>query len=163
MNIVWILVCDSAHARLYETHSGNSAWKLVQSLRHPESQTKGSDLVTDGAGSRSSEGASVNHNARAPTSSPKEVEKGHFAHTLSKLLDEALRAGRFSRWVLAAAPHFLGLLKNELTPELERHLMHTVDKDLTHLGTAELSARLHDQLRVPVQDIEVVAPPPAHH
>ena len=163
MNIVWILVCDAAHARLYESHSGTAEWKLVQSLRHPESQAKGSDLVTDGSGARSSEGASVHHNALAPTSSPKEVEKGHFAHTLAKMLNEAMRAGRFSRWVLAAPPHFLGLLKKELTPELERHLMHTVDKDLNHLGTAELSARLHDQLRVPVQDIDVVAPPPAHH
>jgi len=163
MNIVWILVCDSAHARLYETRPREPAWKLVQSLRHPESQAKGSDLVTDGSGSRSSQGASVHHNALAPASSPKEVEKGHFAHTLSKILDQAMRSRRFSHWVLVAPPHFMGLLKKELTPELEKHLMHAVDKDLTNLGTDELSARLLEQVRVPVQDREVTAPTSAHH
>jgi protein required for attachment to host cells len=74
-----------------------------------------------------------------------------------------MRSRRFSHWVLVAPPHFMGLLKKELTPELEKHLMHTVDKDLTNLGTDELSARLLEQVRVPVQDREVTAPTSAHH
>jgi protein required for attachment to host cells len=155
MNIVWILVCDSVHARLYETRTEEPKWKLVETLRHEGSRAKAHDLVTDDAGSRSSRGASVHHNALAPASLPKEVEKQHFAHTIGKTLDQAMRSGRFFRWVLVAPPHFVGLLKSELTSELEKHLLHTVDKDFTHYGADELLDRLQEAVKIPLDQRQV--------
>jgi protein required for attachment to host cells len=155
MNTIWILVCDAAHARTYETHTGESTWKLVESIRHDDSRAKTSDLVSDDAGSRSSQGASAHHNALAPASFPKEVEKEHFAHSLGKTLDQAMRSNRFFRWVLVAPPHFVGLMKKELTPELRKHLMHVVDKDFTHYGVPELMDRLRDVVSIPVDERQV--------
>lgn len=98
----------------------------------------------------------MHHNALAPSSSPKDVEKGHFAHTLATMLDRAMRARRFDRWALVAPPHFLGMLKNELTPELQKHLMGTVDKDLTHVDAADLPERLRDVVRIPAEEADIV-------
>jgi protein required for attachment to host cells len=149
MDTVWIFVCDSARARLFETRGEGSSWQLLETLTHEESRAKAAELASDHAGRRSSEGASVHHNALAPASSPKEVEKHSFAQSLASTLDRGMRARRFLRWVLVAPPHFVGLVKAELTPELEKHLLATVDKDLAGLETSELVARLKDVARLP--------------
>ena len=156
MNSVWVLVCDAAKARFFEVPGGNGAWTLLELETHEESRSKASGLVSDSSGTRSSEGASSHHNALAPASSPKEVEKEHFAHSLGTQLDQAMRSGRFHRWVLVAPPHFAGLVRKELTPELQKHLMATVDKDLSHLQKSELAEKLRDTVRLPLDQQEVV-------
>ena len=126
MNTVWILVCDAARGRLFETRGNDASWKLLDVFTHGESRSQAADVT-------------------------KEVEKFHFGHTLATMLDQAMRSQRFDRLVLVSPPHFLGMLKKELTPELEKHLMISVDKDLTHIDAAELVERLRDTVRVPAQ------------
>jgi protein required for attachment to host cells len=72
------------------------------------------------------------------------------------MLDRAMRSARFRKWVLVAPPHFLGLMRKELTSELEKHLMTTVDKDFNDLAVHELSERLRDAVRVPVNEQESI-------
>ena len=156
MNNVWVLVCDAAKARVFEIRHGNPKWHAVELVLHEGSRSKASELVGGPSGSRSSEGRSVHHNALAPASSPKEVEKDGFAHTLATTLDQAMRSARFRKWVLVALPHFLGLMRKEITSELEKHLLTTVDKDFNDLAVHELSERLGDAVRVPVSDRESI-------
>ena len=155
MNTVWILVCDSSRARLFEAVDGEPAWRMIDVLGHAESRSKASELVSDHAGQRSSEGASTHHDALAPSSDPKEVEKGRFVHSLATRLDEAMRTRLFHRWVLVAPPHTLGMLKAEMTHELEKHLMATVDKDLTHFDAPLLAERLRETVRIPAHQREI--------
>jgi protein required for attachment to host cells len=153
MNNVWILVCDSARARFFEIPGVGAAWRLVSEVTHEESRSKADALVGDRSGSRSSQGASAHHNALAPASSPKEVEKARFAHALGGTLDQAMRSARFHRWVLVAPPHFVGLVNGELTTELKKHLMATVEKDLSGLAVHELADRLKEAVRIPVDQL----------
>jgi protein required for attachment to host cells len=156
VNNVWVLVCDAAKARIFEIRQEDPAWHVVDVVLHEGSRRKASELVGGRSGSRSSEGRSVHHNALAPASSPKEVEKDGFAHTLATTLDQAMRSARFGKWVLVAPPHFLGLMRKELTSELEKHLLTTVDKDFNDLDVHELSGRLRDAVRVPDADRESI-------
>jgi len=156
MNTVWILVCDSSRARIFEAHDGEPAWRVVDVLGHAESRSKASELVSDHGGQRSSEGASTHHNALAPSSDPRDVEKGRFIHSLATKLDEAMRTRAFHRWVLVAPPHTLGMLKAELTRELEKHLLATIDKDLTHFDAPTLAERLRETIRIPPDQREVI-------
>jgi protein required for attachment to host cells len=149
---VWVLVCDAAKARVFEIRAGDPTWHCVDLVIHEASRSKASELVGSPSGTRSPEGGSVHHNALAPASSPKEVEKGGFAHTLATTLDRAMRSARFQRWVLVAPPHFLGLMRKELTGELEKHLMKTVDKDFNDLAVHDLSERLGDAVRAAGND-----------
>jgi protein required for attachment to host cells len=162
MNTVWVLVCDAARGRLLEVGEGDASWHQVEAFAHEESRSKASELVTDHSGRSSSEGGSVHHNALAPSSSPKEVEQRHFAHTLATAIDQAARAKRFKKWVLVAPPHFLGMLKKELTAEAAASLLSTVDKDLTHLELRDVATQLHDAVRIPPDQREVVREPRKH-
>jgi protein required for attachment to host cells len=156
MNMVWVLVCDAARGRLFEVRDGERSWHLVETFTHEASRSKSSELSTDHTGRSASKGASVHHNALAPTTTPKEVEQGHFAHELGVMLDLAMRTKRLKRWVLAAPPHFLGMLKKELSPELVESLMATVDKDLSRHDLPELAQHLRDAVRIPLDQRDVV-------
>jgi protein required for attachment to host cells len=156
MNTVWILVCDAAKSRLFEMHPGEPAWTLRQTTIHEGSRSKSSELVSDASGSRSSEGASVRHNALAPASTPKEVAKSSFAHSLVKAMDHWVRSGELREWVLVAPPHFLGLVKSELTPALKKHLLTSVNKDFSHVGAPELADSLRDIVRAASNRMESV-------
>jgi protein required for attachment to host cells len=129
---------------LFETRDNERPWTLLEVLSHAESRSKARELVSDHLGQRSSQGAAVHHNALAPASSPKDTEKAHFGHMLAAMLDQGLRSQRFDQWVLVSPPHFLGMLRNLLTPELQKHLSASVAKDLTHIDAADLHARLQD-------------------
>jgi protein required for attachment to host cells len=162
MNTVWVMVCDAARGRLFDVRGDEPSWHLIETFKHDESRRKSSELVGDRSGRSSSQGASVHHNALAPASTPKEVEQGHFAHTLATMLDQAMRSKRFRRWVLVSPPHFLGILKSELTPALLENLMTTVDKDLSHLDSHALAAHLGDAVRVPADQRDVIREPTKH-
>jgi protein required for attachment to host cells len=151
MNTVLVLVCDSARARFFEIRDDDPSWRDVGHDAHDASRSKAADLVSDHSGRRSSEGGSVHHNALAPASSPKEIEKEHFAHSLGKTLDQWSRSGRFRWWVLVAPPHFVGLMKKELTSELTKHLIATVDKEMSQFSVSQLAERLRDSVRIAME------------
>lgn len=157
MHTVCVLVCDSARARFFEVRGGGP-WQLVSEVRHEGSRSKASGLVGDRAGSRSSEGASVHHNALAPASSPKDVEKKRFAHSLGRTLDQGMRSGRFQRWVLVAPPRVAGLVEKELTVELKKHLVATLAKDMSHTDSREVAEALRDTVRLPLDEQEIMRP-----
>jgi protein required for attachment to host cells len=125
-------------------------------MTHEESRMKTSALASDRAGGRSAEGASVHHDALAPASDPKEVEKEAFAAALVDLLDQALRSQRFARWVLVAPPHLVGVIKGKLTKELAKHLGATVEKELADLDGHAVEERLRDAVRIPADERDVV-------
>jgi protein required for attachment to host cells len=152
VNNVWVVVCDAAKARFFDVADGEPAWRLTREMKHEASRSKAKDLVSDHSGRRSSEGASVHHNALAPGASPKEIEKEHFGHTLVGVLDHGQRSAQFGHWVLVAPPHFAGLIAKELTPQLKKHLLATVDKDLCHLDSKELAVKLRDSVRLAVDE-----------
>ena len=136
MNTVWVLVCDAGRARFFEINGDNPTWNLVSETLHEGGTPTGGAM--------------------------KDTEKSQFAHALGKTLDEAMRTSRFAHWVLVAPPHFVGLVKKELTSQLEKHLMATVDKDFAHLAVSDISERLHDTVRIPLDQRDDIREPVKH-
>ena len=121
---VWVLVCDASRAMFFQIRDGEAAWHLINVASHPASTSAGPEH--DG-----------------------ELERHRFARWLVDTLDRALRAARFRRFVLVAPPHFGDLVKKALTPDLERLLMATVDKDLVHLSMQSMTENLRGAIRIP--------------
>ncbi|HUI26373.1 MAG TPA: host attachment protein [Candidatus Kryptonia bacterium] len=145
-NTTWILVSDASRARLFATTGKLKPWTLVQELDHPKSRLKGQDITTDKAGRmRQSFGAGSRPAMASPTST-KEVEAEHFTQELAALLESGHGRNEFSRLVLVAPPHFLGLLRKLLSPPLIKRIAATIDKDLTQLHERDLPERLADVL-----------------
>jgi protein required for attachment to host cells len=156
MNTIWLLVCDACRGRLFRVRDDGSPWELVDSFSHDASRSKASELASDRQGRSAPRGDSVHRNALAPASSLKERETDHFVQTLVTALERGLNAHAFHRWVLVAPPHFLGKLKNGIGPELSKHLLATLDKELSEREVPELRDRLHEFLRIPPNQREVL-------
>ena len=142
--ILWILVCDASRARLFQMEQADRL-ELLEELEHPASRARIRDLMADANGRKPNGQAGHRNNHRpgaAPDTDAKEVEAMKFAQELAERLDKGRVERQFDRLVLAAPPHFLGLLKATLDDQVQKRLAHTVDKDLTGIQARELPERL---------------------
>jgi protein required for attachment to host cells len=151
----YVLIADASRARLFQQAAQHFA--LLETFDHQPSRVRNQDLVEDTNG-RKPAGPSVgaNYGGRsvsrgvgrpgvAPDTEPKEVEAEKFAHELATMLADTLR-DQEDRLVLAAPPHFLGLLKKTLSASVVKRVELTVDKDLTKVEGRELADRMHKEL-----------------
>jgi protein required for attachment to host cells len=74
---------------------------------------------------------------------PREQEDIRFAAELADHLQEGFNKGSYDALYIAAAPHFLGLLRNAVSEGVAAKLKGDLDKDLTRLGEAEIREHLH--------------------
>jgi protein required for attachment to host cells len=136
-SITWVLVTDASRARIFEVNARAKGWKLVRELAHPESRAHGRDIVSDKAGH-------TNLSAMEPPTPPKEVEAEHFAGDLAAQLTRGLGPSGYSRLVLVAPPHFLGLLRARLPAQVQKRVSASLDKDYTLVEARDLPKRLAD-------------------
>lgn len=74
--------------------------------------------------------------------SPSEHVARSFSKRIGAYLDKARAEDRFDRLCLVAPPKFLGLLRGDLTKEVEKRVMREVPKDLSWQKTRELEEQL---------------------
>jgi protein required for attachment to host cells len=152
MDTRWIMVADASRARVFRENDDTHAFEFVQTFEHEASRAHARDLMADANG-RKPAGVSVGPNhgpgARsvslgvgrvgvAPETDPKEVEAEKFARELSHYLEAQLQEHAYSKLILAAPPHFLGLLRSTLSSQVQNHIEATLHKDLTQLDTESL-------------------------
>ena len=77
-----------------------------------------------------------------PHEDPERAEERQFAMLLAKHLDEAARAGRYDRLIIAAPPAALGDIRNMLGASTRARLQATLDKDLVKTPSPELPEHL---------------------
>jgi protein required for attachment to host cells len=152
----WILVCDASRARLFSDTSPNRSYALVQSFEHPECRQHVTELVTDaqgrkpvggsrGAGVRGRPGGFFGRPGTEQATLPKDVEAIKFARDLSTALERGLDDHAYDALVITAPPRFLGQLLETLPEQVRRHLVRTIDKDLSLLPLRDVEKRVRAQ------------------
>jgi protein required for attachment to host cells len=136
----WILVCDAASARLFESPGNIEILALIKSFDHPASRKKVSEQLSDRRGSTKT--ASGVHGGQPAHSSLKEVESQRFAQKLAHYINKRNSNGHFKRLILVAPPHFLGQINHCLSETALKLVSHSLDKDYTHLKDHELGPAL---------------------
>ena len=140
----WILIANSARARLLQQEQPADGPSLVKTFEHPASRLRSSELGDDEAGRERSDrgprGAVFD-----PRLDPHRKEHQHFAHELAAALEDGALHGKCASISVFAASPFLGELKKELGAETQRLLESTHDVDLTHVATPQLERRLREQ------------------
>ena len=156
MKKTWVLIADEAIVRILDWpgHGHGNELQSVEEITDPLAHAKGAELRRDAEGRRAggaTEGArqGTPHQLRSeanPTASAGEgeqhVEAESFARRVAGHLDAARQQGRFDELHLVAAPRFLGLLRNQLSPAVRDTVVREVDKDFVHFGNADITSRL---------------------
>lgn len=139
----WIVVADASRAYIL-TPRDREHLDLVQELSHPAGRAHAREFTPDRPGRI---GTSTSHsdvsamNRRTP---PKQVEAEAFARYLAHTLDQARGTHAFDTLGLVAPPHFLGLLRKSLSPQLRRAVVASAHKELTWMQPHELDEHLKD-------------------
>lgn len=141
----WILVADSASARLFEALTPEAPLAMVEQLSHPRSRSHARDLGTDRPGRGHAMAGDGRHGMEPPTD-PTVVEAQRFAAELAALLRERRLAGAYERLHLIAPPAFLGLLRHELDDATRAAVASESDKDLSRHDLTQIRAHLPDRL-----------------
>ena len=127
----WILVAESSRAHIYAAPNAKAALESVAVLEHPEARAHEQDLISDAPGRRFATGGPKRHSMGEAVST-KEEHAVRFARELATRLEKARVADRYDHLFLAAAPKFLGLLRDELTGETAAMVREQYAKNWLH-------------------------------
>jgi protein required for attachment to host cells len=134
----WVLVADSSRGRLFSAPEHRKPWTLIKEFTHAASRQTAGSLTSDQPGRTQSSASGGAHSAMESKTSPKEVEFIHFAHELAGVLHDGHGQQSYTRIVLVAPPHFLGLLRKSINPTVSKLIGATLDKDYMHLSQDDL-------------------------
>ena len=141
----WVLVANGSQARLFDMDEKKKQLTLIKEFAHPESRMKTEQLSSDRSGHYMSGGTQGSGSFNEATD-PKSYEMERFAMELAKSLDEGRASNKFGSTVLVASPHFLGLIKQNMSDQLGKTVSHTIQKDYTAINDRDMLAQLKAHL-----------------
>lgn len=137
----WVVVASAARARVFEIEGRKKPLKELFDLVHPEERLYRRDLKTDKHGRAYDRVGGQRHTVETPVD-PKEKENIDFARQLLDRLDRERYAHHFENMYLVSPPHFLGLLRDNMSDGLARTVQGTLIKDLTKQDAASVQDHL---------------------
>jgi protein required for attachment to host cells len=144
MKLAWILVADSARARLFTVDTLSSPLLEINDFSHTEARLHDREITSDLPGKIKSTGAG-GHAFEQPTD-PKKHEIDNFAQTIARYLETAHNANRFEQLLIVAPPGFLGSLRNHLPEQIKKLVSFELDKEITLLSPSEIRQYLPEHL-----------------
>ncbi len=138
----WILVADTARARVFEVDAKDGHLLEVGGYANPEAHSKPSEIGRDKP-PRAQESASPTRHAMEPHTDPHDKPALKFAQSLAAILETGRVEHSYTRLVLAAPPRFLGQLNQALGAQVGKLVAKTVSKDYSLASPAEISSMLN--------------------
>lgn len=142
---LWVMVADAGRARIFAMDPGGRPFNLVDELVHSPSRLPAGRLVSDDRG-RTRAGPDGPRSGLERRTRLHEREERRFAHRLACYLDEARRHERIGELALIAPPRFLGMLRQDLDPLVVRHVVATLDQDLSREVPERIQAAVMTRL-----------------
>ncbi len=133
----WVVVAESSRARIFETMGFNQPLREIQDLAHPEGRLPARELKSDRP-ARIVRGRRQEHHQVSPQVEPKRQEAILFARQIADCLESAAVKGEYEELILIAAPEFLGVLRESLSPVAEKRVVKTVNKNIVHQDEAAI-------------------------
>jgi protein required for attachment to host cells len=108
----------------------DAPFSFVERMKNPKGHALERQLDSDRPGMmRSSAGAGTIHHGMDKTFRHHELAAAHFAKVIAQKLLDRKRALKFTELIIAAEPHFLGLIRQEIAPELKQLISHEVNRE----------------------------------
>jgi protein required for attachment to host cells len=138
----WILIADAARAKIFSTKGAGRPLHLEQSLDNPSGRAATHELVDGQPGRYSKGGKGGTLSAFEPDTPRHVIEEERFAQKLAELLQTALTQKKFDSLAILAPAKFLGILRQTINPQVQKHLAASLAKDLAALNERELPSHL---------------------
>ena len=163
MPTTWILSANAGRVRFFSESDPAEPLQEVEDMINSGAQLRTVESETDRLGPTSAagsahniggnEGAGFAHNAKAgapnkqyqPAQTPAQHANELFAKDVSDFLLKAQQEGRYQQLVVSASPEFLGTLRQNLDPQIQKLVKAEFNKDYTHSNAQQLREQLQAQ------------------
>lgn len=138
----WIVVANRSEARIfYSDPKKNRDVDFIKKMENPRGRLKAGDINADrpGAFAPMAFGHGSGREARV---SPTEQVALDFCKEIVDSLELARGQNQFEELIIFADPHFLGLMRNQMSKELRKMVSREEAKDLSVVTSDELQERL---------------------
>lgn len=144
----WIVLANSARARILERDPTDGALAELTDFIHPQSRQKTGELTSDRPGHAQKAHGDPGHASTGfePRTDLHRKELAEFARQVAHHLDDAVTMHRCTSLVVIASNPFLGELRSHLGPIAQKALALTVPIDLTSVATPDLARRVSEVL-----------------
>ncbi|MBY4677244.1 host attachment protein [Marinobacterium arenosum] len=143
---IGVVVADAGRARIFATQRLGSSLEALKDLVNPYSKQREQDLTSDRSGhTRSASGAGITMSNRVEF---KDQEAHQFAKGIISELEQSRQTEHFDKLFLVAAPRFLGHLRQELSPQLQKLVSGELSKDLSLMSEQEIQKQLYEAGRL---------------
>lgn len=141
----WVVVADSAAAKIFSVAAPTAPLKEVETLEHPEARMRAQDIESDRPG-RSFQSAGNMRHGMERSSDAKKQEAIAFAREVAARLESARLQNGLDKLILVAAPEFLGLLRDHLSAETRNLVQAEFDLNITGMKPRDIRAHLPEKL-----------------
>jgi protein required for attachment to host cells len=143
MATTWIVLADEGRARILAQQQRGAELQVVDELTDAAAHANEADLQRDAQGRRAHGGTGqVSSITTSAGADKREQEADLFARRVAEYLAQAQQKQRFGALHIAAAPRFLGRLRQHLSPQVQPLVAQELDKNLLQLDARELSRRI---------------------
>ena len=142
----WYVLANRSGAVIY-ANGTERKFQFLERIPNPSGHLTEAELDSDrpGRGFSSASSGQLRHSLDRRSKRHEEVAR-RFARHLGKALERAHREARFGSLVLVAEPHFLGLLREGLTPAVQRAVSHEIRHQYSEGSDEELKRRIFSAL-----------------
>lgn len=149
MNTKWIVTANASRVRVYCEDGPGHPLQEIEDMVDDAVRLRTSDTMTDRLGPTSATksvhntGGALPNKTYEPPQTPAEHEMEVFSRRIAAFLMQAQQQGRFQHLEIAASPEFLGLLRKQIHPNVQKAVTLEVNKDYTEMAPDELREKLN--------------------
>lgn len=151
MDTTWIITANASRVRIF-SEAGNGRLQEVKDMVDDRVRMRAMETQTDqpvdpkaASGSINNTGGALPGSTYQPAKTPVQHETEIFAREVCAELQQAYNQQRFTELVLSASPEFLGVLRKQLSQQLQQAIVFELNKDYTQLSPDQLQAQLQAQ------------------
>lgn len=142
---VWIVVAESARAKIYSAANHSADLQEVAALSHAEGRLHEGDLVSDHAGYDSDRTGNGRRVLDEQTQVHTQVVRD-FAREIVAQIEAGYYRHAFNELILVAPPRFLAFLRGQLPKNIANCVIEQVDKNLVQHSASQVREHLDTML-----------------
>jgi protein required for attachment to host cells len=148
MDATWIVSANASRARIFSQAGPSASLEEVEDMINSGARLRTVESESDRMGATSATKSMHNTGGAAPNKTyephqtPVEHQTELFAKNIAGFLLKGQQQGRFGKLCVVASPQFLGILRQQLDPNLASAVSLELNKDYTQASPAELQEHI---------------------
>ncbi len=146
MPMQWVVVADKSRARIFQTSGRVDELVEIDDLLNPQGRQDDAALRHDAKGRFFGKGEREQAHTADPHATREEHAADRFSREVMAYLERANHDQRFGSLVMIAPPEFLGLLRRQLSKNVESKVRQQLATDIANLHEPQIRDYLKQHL-----------------